>query len=164
MPYSLISPNSLPTDSNELQSMVLELLSKEQSWRQSKSSLEQSNLKLTKENATLKSVIEQLKAQLTLLKASQFGSKSEKGRQLIEQVEELLEEEEIALGLSASKSNNILDNDANNSNKARRLKLPPSLPREEKLLPMPSECPSCNGKRFRQLGEDVSEVFDVAIV
>lgn len=160
MPYSLIGHNSLPTDSNELQSMVLELLSREQSWRQSNSNLEQSNIKLTAENATLKNVVEQLKAQLTLLKNSQFGSKSEKGRQLIEQVEELLEEEEIALGLSTSKSNNILDNDANNSNKARRLKLPPSLPREEKLLPSPSECPSCNGNKFRQLGEDISEVLE----
>jgi transposase len=169
----LNNQKQLPTDTQELHSIVLGFISKQQIWEQTEELLEQEKkllskdlaketkyrLKLEQETYVLKGVIEELKLQLAILKSKQFGYSSEKRKQEISELEGRIEEHEISLGLQEIDSN-ITKPSPKEKNKAKRQKLPDNLQREEVLVEGPEKCPSCEGDEFRKLGEDISEVLE----
>ena len=102
--------------------------------------------------------IENLKLLVLKLKRLQFGRKSEKLDNQIEQLElrlEDLEANQTARPLSTFTTPPIAT-----ANKPARRPLPEHLPREvETYLPQQECCPDCGG-RLRPLGEDVSEMLE----
>jgi transposase len=102
--------------------------------------------------------IENLKLLVLKLKRLQFGRKSEKLDNQIEQLElrlEDLEANQTARPLSTFTTPAIAT-----ANKPARRPLPEHLPREvETYLPQQECCPDCGG-RLRPLGEDVSEMLE----
>lgn len=102
--------------------------------------------------------IESLKLLILKLKRMQFGRKSEKLDQQIEQLEFRLED------LEASQSRRphpeALAGSSALTAKPVRKPLPEQLPRETvTYAPKPETCPDCGG-RLRLLGEDVSEILE----
>ena len=121
--------------------------------------LSKQNNTLLKKNTELLERIARLEEQLKLLKAKRFGKSSEKLERQIDIVERLLEEEETLLGFE-SKGNFTLEGNVKGKGLAKRKKLPEHLPREDVVLEPESRCGSCGGKKFRKIGEDISEVLE----
>jgi len=168
----------LPSNRAELQNIIGSLVVKNKA-------LTAQSLYLTKENKTLstahfklseknkiieneKKVIEnenkelmlhilQLEEQLKLLRNKQFGKSSEKVKKQITNLEHQLEEAEISLGINIE---NLSEERNSTKNKARRQKIPESIPREDIRVEAPQKCCECGEKTLRQIGEDVSEVLE----
>jgi len=113
------------------------------------------------------SEIEHLKLLLAKLQRMQFGRKSEKLTQQIEQLELRLEELQSRSAESASQPESPLAAMAPSllvspPAKPARRPLPDHLLRQtQRHEPKESACPDCGG-RLRQLGEDVSEMLEYA--
>src|SRR6266404_5057910 len=111
--------------------------------------------------------IEHLKLLLAKLQRMQFGRKSEKLTQQIEQLELRLEELQSRSAESASQPESPLAAMAPSllvspPAKPARRPLPDHLLRQtQRHEPKESACPDCGG-RLRQLGEDVSEMLEYA--
>src|ERR1700720_3385662 len=100
------------------------------------------------------SEIEHLKLLLSQLRRMQFGRKSEKLEQQIEQLELRLEDLQ-----QAKQAESELSATSPAITPARR-PLPEHLPRTTQThLPKQTACPGCGGE-LRKLGEDVSEVLE----
>jgi transposase len=100
--------------------------------------------------------IENLKRLLLQLRRMQFGPRSERWVQQVEQLELRLEELETARASQAVPSVRQSLPEA----KPARRPLPAHLPRETEILePQQEACPDCGG-RLDHLGEDVSEVLE----
>jgi transposase len=111
---------------------------------------------LSAELSTRTAEIEHLKLVLAKLKRMQFGRRSEKLDQQIEQLELTLEDLEAEEAVAEAKA----PVDVAPRKKAERKPLPADLPREERVLrPSVDACPDCNGK-LTPLGEDVSEQLE----
>jgi len=108
------------------------------------------------ELVTFKQEIENLKLLIAKLRRMQFGRKSEKLSQQIEQLELRLEDLETSRARHTAKNPR---KDAVPVRPARR-PLPAELPRETELLEPKQECcPDCGGQ-LDHLGEDVSEMLE----
>jgi transposase len=108
------------------------------------------------------SEIEHLKLLLAKLQRMQFGRKSEKLTQQIEQLELRLEELESRPAKSASQpeSRSVSSLLISTPAKPVRRPLPDHLPRQmQRHEPKESACPDCGGKLCK-LGEDVSEMLE----
>jgi transposase len=107
------------------------------------------------------SEIEHLKLLIAKLRRMQFGRKSEKIQQQIEQLELKLEELETAKA-QRDRSASPAPQDWHNavSQKPTRQALPEHLPREVKMYtPKTEACPECGG-HLHHFGEDISEVLE----
>ena len=108
------------------------------------------------------SEIEHLKLLIAKLRRMQFGRKSEKLAQQIEQLELKLEELETAKANRAPQhlTSSETPSGQTSSTKPARKPLPEHLPREVETHEVKLDaCPDCGG-RLRKLGEDVSEVLE----
>ena len=107
--------------------------------------------------------IEHLKLLLAKLRRMQFGRKSEKLTQQIEQLELRLEELQDSPAKSAQPVKSEVPSAASSltcPTKPARHPLPEHLPRQtQRHEPKESACPDCGGE-LRQLGEDVSEMLE----
>jgi transposase len=103
--------------------------------------------------------IEHLKLLIAKLRRMQFGRKSEKLEQQIEQLELKLEELEAAKVPPASEPVSKFSAQASSLAKPARQPLPEHLPREVKTYSPPHQVCECGG-RLRPLGEDISEVLE----
>ena len=106
--------------------------------------------------------IENLKLLIFKLKRMQFGPRSEKFNQDIQQLE--LRLEDLEANQAAAEPPPVVPAMVAQKQSVRRKParrpLPPSLPRETETIPPGHEaCPDCGGK-LRPLGEDVSEVLE----
>lgn len=100
--------------------------------------------------------IEHLKLVLAKLRRMQFGRRSEKLDQQIEQLELKLEDLEAEAAVAQSQA----PMDVALRKKAERKPLPADLPREQRVVhPDVKACPECNGK-LEPLGADVSEQLE----
>ena len=101
--------------------------------------------------------IEHLKLQIAKLRRERYGQSSERGHQLLDQLE-------TAAGENASQGE-ADDGDttvrAFTRRKPKRAPLPADLPRERVVLPSPEACPCCGGGDLVKLGEDVTETLEV---
>jgi transposase len=106
--------------------------------------------------------VEHLKLLIARLQRMQFGRKSEKLAQQIEQLELRLEELQSEPGEDSSPEAepSVLINKDTASTKPARHPLPGHLPRQtQRHEPEESACPDCGGV-LRKLGEDVSEMLE----
>ena len=108
--------------------------------------------------------LERLKLMLAKARREQFGQSSERGKQLIEQLElaiEDIEETQAEVGAKAEMA-------APEAAKERRVRtprpprkpLPDNLPVERIVEPPPCACGKCGGVRLRKLGEVVSKTLE----
>ena len=106
-----------------------------------------------------------LKAENKLLKAKIYGKSSEKltkntSKAEIAAPEPQTDEEQ----LRAEEAESAVEADDNAAatpkNRAKRLPLPPHLPREDVILNPDPKCPSCGGEAFRKIADDISEMLE----
>lgn len=141
------SPSALPDDTNALREIIA----------QQAAQLSAKDAQLSQKTA----VIEDLYQQLNALKRHRFGRSSEQVEKNIHQTELQLEELETQIAQTTAS-----DDEASSMGKRppkRRVKLPESLPRDEKRLDSHQSCPCCDGK-LTHIGDDVSEMLDVVPV
>ena len=107
-----------------------------------------------------KLVIEKLKREL-------YGSRSERTRKLLDQMELELEEmeasvreDEIAAEMAA-KASGATPIAAHTRKKPVRKPFPEHLPRERVIVPGPTACACCGSTRLAKLGEDITETLEV---
>jgi transposase len=106
--------------------------------------------------------IELLKLQIAKLRRLQYGPKSEKLNQQIEQLELKLEELETQQSAEAAAlpANPAPPAPAEPAAKPVRRSLPAHLPRKTRTrLPQSKACPQCQGE-MREIGEDTSEILE----
>jgi transposase len=146
----------LPDDIAALKAM---LLARETELAVSEAALQDSEARvahLSAELSTRTAEIEHLKLVLAKLRRMQFGRRSEKLDQQIEQLELKLEDLEVEEAVAEAQA----PGERAPRKKAERKPLPAHLPREERVLhPTVDACPDCNGK-LKLLGEDVSEQLE----
>ena len=123
------------------------------------------------ETARIKAINADLEARNALLELQNekmrralFGQRSERSRQLIEQMEFGFEEaetsateDEVAAALLAAGTRVAPFERKRPARKA----LPEHLPRERVVIPAPCSCPACGSARLSKLGEDVTETLEV---
>jgi transposase len=98
-----------------------------------------------------------------------YGSRSERGRKLLDQMELELEdlesaaaEDAIAAEMAAARAGGAATLvPAHARRKPVRKPFPPHLPRERVLVPGPAACACCGSTRFSKLGEDITETLEV---
>ena len=107
--------------------------------------------------------IERLKLMLAKLRREQFGQSSERGKQLIEQLELAIEDLEESQAVEEAKVEAIAPEAAKEkrAHKPRgSRKLPPNLPVERRIEPQPCTCSKCGSSRLHKLGETVSKTLE----
>jgi transposase len=108
--------------------------------------------------------IERLKLMLAKARREQFGQSSERGKQLIEQLELAIEDLEETQAEVETKAEMAAPEVAKEK-RARtprppRKPLPDNLPVERIVAPPPCACGKCGGVRLRKLGEVVSKTLE----
>ena len=104
-------------------------------------------------------MVAHLKLLIAKMKRDRFGQSSERGRQLLDQLELQLEE----LEASAAEDEAALPATSVHGFARRRpvrAPLPAHLPRERVVIAAPTACPCCGGK-LAKLGEDITETLEV---
>ena len=107
--------------------------------------------------------IERLKLMLAKLRREQFGQSSERGKQLIEQLELAIEDLEESQAVEEAKVEAIAPEAAKEkqAHKSRGpRKLPTNLPVERRVEPQPCSCSKCGSSRLHKLGETVSKTLE----
>ncbi len=120
-------------------------------------------------------MVEHLLVQIAKLRREQYGQRSERGRQLLGQLELQFEELESTLTEDECKAAAEAARKAEAETKAGQTEttvksftrkrpvrgpLPAHLPRERQVLPSPEVCPCCGGK-LSKLGETTTETLEV---
>lgn len=104
-----------------------------------------------------KLVIEKLKREL-------HGSRSERSKKLIDQMELELEDLEASASedeIAAEMANVGGTRVAAHTRRPTRKPFPDHLPRERVIVPGPTACPCCGSTKLAKLGEDVTETLEV---
>jgi transposase len=100
---------------------------------------------------------------LAKARRAQFGQSSERGQQLIEQLELAIEDLEETQAVAEAKSETAAP-EAAKKRRARAprgpRKLPDNLPVERIIEPAPCACGKCGGLRLRRLGEVVTKTLE----
>ena len=98
--------------------------------------------------------------------ARHYGSRSERGRKLLDQMELELEDleasaaqDEIAAEMGAAGATSLVP--AHTRAKAVRKAFPEHLPRERVVVPGPTSCACCGSTKLAKLGEDITETLEV---
>jgi transposase len=111
-------------------------------------------------------MVAHLKLLIARLKRDKYGASSERRRKLIDQLELELGELVAAASEDAAKAEDAAK-DGRGSRPDRpargqpvRAPLPAHLPRERVVIPGPTACPCCGGKRSK-LGEDTTETLEI---
>jgi len=110
-------------------------------------------------------LIAHMRLAIEKLKRDLYGSRSEHGRKLLDQMELDLEElvanaaEDTARAELAPRSERIVP--AHTRRHPVRKPLPEHLPRERVIVPGPTTCPCCGSSKLAKLGEDITETLEV---
>ena len=111
--------------------------------------------------AHLKLVIEKMRREL-------YGSRSERGRKLLDQMELELEDleasaaqDEIAAEMAGRAAGATTIVPAHTRAKPVRKAFPEHLPRERVVVPGPTSCACCGSSKLTKLGEDITETLEV---
>jgi transposase len=104
--------------------------------------------------------IEKLKLEIARLRRMQFGRRSERHDERVEQLELIVEELETTLATTSTMPTTAPTTTPPAATTAPvRRPLPPHLPRENWVHGAPCECPDCGGA-LKPIGEDVSEQLE----
>lgn len=111
--------------------------------------------------AHMKLVIEKMRREL-------FGSRSERGYKILDQMELELEDleasatqDEIAAEMAAKAAGATTTVPAHTRRRPARKPLPAHLPRERVVVPGPTACVCCGSSNLCKLGEDITETLEV---
>ena len=106
--------------------------------------------------------IEALKLTIAKMRRDKFGSSSERGAKLLDQLElQLAElEESVAQDIATAQIKAPVTDSKGKQLKPARRPLPAHLPRERVVHSAPSSCPGCGGS-LRKLGEDITETLEL---
>ena len=111
-------------------------------------------------------MIAHLKLAIEKMRRELFGSRSERGHKLLDQMEFELEDleataaqDEAAAEMAATRADISLVS-AHRRRSGRR-PFPDHLPRERVVIPGPSSCLCCGSSRLAKLGEDITETLEV---
>jgi transposase len=117
--------------------------------------------------SSAEALIAHLRLAIEKMKRELYGSRSERGRKLLDQMELQLEEleataaqDETAAALAASNSPTALVPTRTRRHPVRK-PLPTDLPRERIVVPGPTTCTCCGSTRLAKLGEDTTETLEV---
>jgi transposase len=117
--------------------------------------------------SSAEALIAHMKLAIEKLKRELHGSRSERGRKLLDQMELDLEDlqasasqDELAAEMSAKAAGTTFV-PAHRRKKPVRGPLPEHLPRERVIVPGPTHCACCGSDRLSKLGEDVTETLEV---
>jgi len=115
-------------------------------------------------NADLEARNALLELQNEKMRRALYGQRSERSRQLIDQMELAFEEceaaaseDEVFAALAAASANVA----PFERRRPARKPLPDHLPRERVVIPAPEACPCCGSDRLCKLGEDITETLEV---
>ncbi len=117
--------------------------------------------------ANAQALIAHQKLLIEKLKREFYGSRSERSRKLIDQMELQLEEMEATARedeLAAerlSKASGTTFVPAHTRRHPVRKPFPEHLPRERVIVPGPTECPCCGSTKLAKIGEDITETLEV---
>lgn len=102
------------------------------------------------------------KLQIAKMRREQYGQSSERGRQLLDQLELQLEEAAASAAEDEIAATPVGSTTVHPFTRKRpvRAPFPAHLPRERVVLPGPTACPCCGGK-LAKLGETITETLEV---
>jgi transposase len=110
-------------------------------------------------------LIAHLKLQIEMLKHQLYGTQSERGSRLLDQLELQLEEleatasqDESAAQMAARK---VADAPGFERRRPSRQPFPEHLPRERIVIVAPCACPACGGTRLSKIGEAVTQTLEL---
>jgi transposase len=110
-------------------------------------------------------LIAHLKLQIEKLKHQLFGTSSERGNRLLDQLELQLEELEATASQDKASAQlavrRVADAPGYERRRPSRRPFPEHLPRERVIIAAPCACPACGGTRLSKIGEDVTETLEV---
>lgn len=116
--------------------------------------------------SSAEALIAYLKLAIAKLRRELFGAKSERTRNLLDQMELQLEElqataseDEFAAEMAAKTASQSFV-PAHVRQKPVKKPFPAHLPRERVIVPGPAFCPCCGGTKLAKLGEDVTETLE----
>ncbi|HEX6840369.1 MAG TPA: IS66 family transposase [Stellaceae bacterium] len=111
--------------------------------------------------SSAEALVAHYKLLIAKLRREQYGQSSERGRQLLDQLE--LQLEEVAASAAEDEAAAPADSTAVRPftrRKPGRAPFPAHLPRERVVIPGPTACPCCGG-RLAKLGETITETLEV---
>jgi transposase len=119
--------------------------------------------------SSAEALITHLKLAIEKMRRELYGSHSERGRKLLDQMELELEdleataaEDKIAAEKAAAKTGDATTLiPAHTRRKPTRKPFPDYLPRERVIVPGPTSCACCGSMRLSKLGEDITETLEV---
>jgi transposase len=119
--------------------------------------------------SSAEALIAHLKLAIEKMRRELYGSRSERGRKLLNQMELELEdleaaatEDELAAEMAAAKTGGATTLVPEHARrKPVRKPFPAHLPRERVIVPAPTACVCCGSTRLSKLGEDVTETLEV---
>lgn len=113
-------------------------------------------------------IIAHLKLAIEKMRRELFGSRSERGHKLLDQMEFELEDleataaqDEAAAEMAAMRAGLLTLIPAHQRRRSGRRPFPDQLPRERVIIPGPSACLCCGSSRLAKLGEDITETLEV---
>ena len=117
------------------------------------------------DRTSLEALIAHQKLVIEKFRRELYGSRSERGAKLLDQMELELEEMEA----SARQDELAAERAARTAGTAyvpvrrhpSRKPFPEHLPRERVIVPGPTECPCCGSARLAKIGEDITETLEV---
>ena len=116
---------------------------------------------------SLEALIAHQKLVIEKFRRELFGSRSERGRKLLDQLELELEDmeasarqDELAAELAAKSAGTTFVPSHIRRHPSKK-PFPEHLPRERVIVPGPAECPCCGSARLAKIGEDVTETLEV---
>jgi transposase len=119
--------------------------------------------------SSAEALIAHLKLAIEKMRRELYGSRSERGRKLLDQMELELEEleataaeDQIAAEMASAKAGAAATLiPAYARRKPVRKPFPDHLPRERVIVPGPTACACCGSTRLSKLGEDITETIEV---
>jgi transposase len=123
--------------------------------------------RLVADAASAQALIAHQKLVIEKLKRELYGSRSERGHKLLDQLELELEEMEASARqdeLAAERAAKYAGTSfvpAHTRKKPVREPFPEHLPRERVIVPGPTECPCCGSTKLAKIGEDITETLEV---
>jgi transposase len=114
--------------------------------------------------ASAEVLIAHLKLAIEKMRRELYGSRSERGARLLDQMELELEDLEASATedeIAAAKTTATTPVPAHTRRKPSRKAFPEHLPRERVIVPAPTSCTCCGSTRLARLGEDITETLEV---
>jgi transposase len=119
--------------------------------------------------SSAEALIAHLKLAIEKMRRELYGSRSERGRKLLDQMELELEDLETTAAEDESAAEKAAAEAGGESTlipaptrcKPTRKPFPDHLPRERVIIPGPANCACCGSMRLAKLGEDITETLEV---